>query len=116
VYWCDSVYDSCEVEFNPGQKVMRFSLYPDYVQERFGYCAYIHVVPYGGIGVSSNGTAYVAIATIGTGTTEVYFDEEHTQPCYTGPHLHQTANGSHLMDPAYSPASGGNTDYWGWYA
>jgi hypothetical protein len=58
--------------------------------------------------------AFATVATVGGGTTVVYF--ANGTLCYSGPHLHQTANGGHLADPAPSPASGGNTDYWGWYS
>lgn len=100
-------HNICARAVETGAKVMRFSLYPDYVTPRFGYCAYIHVFPYN-TSVSSNGTAFATVAQVGSGTTSVYFGDG--TPCYTGPHLHQSADGSHLADPAPSPASGGNTD------
>lgn len=109
-YWCVEISDSCEEYLNPGQKKIRFAIGTNSnFNSVFGYCGYMHVFP-SNINVNDTGLAYESIAFVGDGRVSA------GSTCYTGPHLHQTANGIHMADPAGEPASKGNTEYWYWNA
>lgn len=107
------IHDSCEYLSNPGQKKLLFDIGTNSSSTSiFGTAAYTHVFPYS-LAAGQSAQASRQIATIGSGTTQVYFPNGTL--CYSAPHLHQSANGSYMHSPNPSPASAGNTEYWYWW-
>ncbi len=109
VYECTHLENSCETEVNPDHRQIRFALGTSLLNQ-FADCGFLHVEPLASMYAGKTGTAYGQIATVGDG------DVSAGEGCFTGIHLHQTANGIHNWEDPNVPqsASGGNTEYWYW--
>ncbi|MGI8926442.1 MAG: hypothetical protein ACR2HN_07315 [Tepidiformaceae bacterium] len=107
-YECTHLEDSCEAWLYDDHKKIRFALgSSDFNQ--FADAGYIHVVPWS-LTLGQIGSAYRQVAYVAGGSQSAGAD------CWTGPHLHQTANGTHMWEDPDVPqsASAGNTPYWYW--